>query len=161
MSTTDSKYTFLPDSRLIVLSAGVTSITMIECYSAWKRWAVLNSQYLPAFRTLGGDIVSDTISVSNYYFMMNGWRIRPQETNHTLLVDGNVSVDGGGDPIVPTLGNYNVMVRMTVPVKAETLRSTAADAAAVWAFIQANGISAENNLLGAKSAAENAFAVSA
>jgi hypothetical protein len=34
-------------------------------------------------------------------------------------------------------------------------------AAAVWSFSQANGLTAENNLLGAKSSAETAVAIAA
>jgi hypothetical protein len=161
MSTADTKYTFLPTSRLIILSPGVTEISGIEAYSVWKRWAIANPQYLPAFRVIGGDTITDTISVSNYFFLTNGWRFRPQEASHTLTIDGNLTVDGGGDPVVPTLGNFNVMIKLIVPMEAQTLNTNALNVAAVWAYIQANGASAESNLLDAKVAAENAFAVSA
>jgi hypothetical protein len=45
------------------------------------------------------------------------------EANHTLELSGNLFVDGGGNPIVPTLGNYNVVVRNTVPVQAQAFNA--------------------------------------
>ena len=44
------------------------------------------------------------------------------EANHTLVITGNLFVDGGGVPVVPTLGNYNVSVQYTVPVQAQTVQ---------------------------------------
>jgi hypothetical protein len=112
-------FTFDPASKTIVVNTGVTSISAIDLYSRWKEWFISNSQYLPVFRVVGGDPVGGGIFVSSYFFLINGWRIRPYEGSHTLTITGNISVDGGGDPTVPTLGSYNVIVKYVVPERAQ------------------------------------------
>lgn len=69
------------------------------------------------------------------------------EANQTLVIDGNLFVDGGGDPVVSTIGVYQVLVKSVVPVQAQgisTSRSTgpsASDIAAqVLALLQSNTI---------------------
>ena len=108
-------------TKRIVLD--VASVTATEIYSRWVDWVATgdNSKYLPAFRSLGGDDLGGGISVPAYYFLINGWRVRPMESNHTLTLTGNLFVDGGGDPIVPTLGVYNVLIKSVVPVQAQTV----------------------------------------
>jgi hypothetical protein len=71
---------------------------------------------------------------------MNGWRVRPMEANQNLTITGNLFVDGGGVPVVSTLGTYQVNVNYTVPVQAQGIATsgstgpTASEiAAAVWA----------------------------
>lgn len=49
---------------------------------------------------------------------MNGWRIRPHEADHLLTVAGNLFVDEGGNPFIPTLSNYNVLVNLQTSVNA-------------------------------------------
>jgi hypothetical protein len=70
---------------------------------------------------LGGDDI-DTVAgtkVPIYDFLQNGWRIKPQEANHTLTVtDGILLVQGGGDPFVATNGSYVVRVNYQQPVQA-------------------------------------------
>jgi hypothetical protein len=41
------------------------------------------------------------------------------EANQTLTVEGNLFVDGGGDPLVPTLGTFQVLTKLVVPVQAQ------------------------------------------
>jgi hypothetical protein len=54
------------------------------------------------------------------------------EANQTLVLTGNLFVDGGGDPIVPTLGVFNVLVKSVVPVQAQGISTGgAADPAVV------------------------------
>jgi hypothetical protein len=54
-----------------------------------------------------------------YIFLLNGWRLRPQEASHTLSVtDGIILVDGGGDPFVNTLSSYIVRINYQQPVQA-------------------------------------------
>lgn len=69
------------------------------------------------------------------------------EASQTLIIDGNLFVDGGGDPIVPTLGTFNVLVKSVVPVQAQGISTSggsgpsAADvAAAVVAALNATAI---------------------
>jgi hypothetical protein len=114
-------YVIDPANKRIILD--VTDATAQSIYSAWVDWLVLsdNSKYLPAFRSTGGDDLGGGISIPAYYFLTNGWRVRPMESNHTLTITGNLFVDGGGNPIVPTLGTFNVLTKLVVPVQAQTV----------------------------------------
>lgn len=76
-------------------------------------------------------------------FLLNGWRVRPLEASQTVIITGNLFVDGGGVPVVATLGNFNVSVQYTVPVQAQGISTSgstgpsASDiAAAVWGYTQ-------------------------
>lgn len=135
--------TFDPSAKRIILDSASTSAS--ELWSRWADWVALsdNAKYLPAFRQVGGDDLGGGLSIPPYLFLMNGWRVRPMEVNHTLVITGNLFVDGGGVPVVPTLGAFNVSAQYTVPVQAQGIATsgstgpTAAEiAAAVWAYTQ-------------------------
>lgn len=109
-------YTFDGINKLIILSNGTTNLDCQNMYSRWVDWVATsdNSKYLMAFRTVGGDSIGEGQNISSYFFLMNGWRIRPYEGNHSLAVIGNLFVEEGGSPFVSTLGNYNVLITLTV-----------------------------------------------
>lgn len=111
--------TFDPAARRIVLDSATTTAT--EIYSRWADWVATsdNAKYLPAFRSLGGDDLGGGLLVPPYYFLLNGWRVRPMEADQTLTIDGNLFVDGGGEPVVQTLGSFRVLTRLVVPVQAQ------------------------------------------
>lgn len=112
------KITFNGVSKLIIIENGITELNFnIDVYSVWKNWIFLqnNSKFQEAIRVVGGDPISDTKSLGSTFFMTNGWRIRPYEGNHKLVINGNVFTDPAGESvIVPTVGNYNVVVEMSV-----------------------------------------------
>lgn len=116
--------TFDPTNKRIILGSAFVSTSQI--YSRWKEWVQTadNAKYLPAFRAIGGDPLGGALYVSLYLFLQNGWKIRPMESSHTLVIEGNISVDGGGDPVVQTLGNYNVLVQYTVPERAQAIATS-------------------------------------
>lgn len=125
-------------NRIILDSA---SVTAKDIFRSWADWMLLsdNAKYLPAFSATGGDDLGGGLSIPPYYFLLNGWRVRPMESSHNLTITGNLFVDGGGVPVVNTLGAYQVNVNYTVPVQAQgisTSGSTAPtaeeNAAAVW-----------------------------
>lgn len=109
---------FDPATRRIVLDTA--SVTATELYSRWVDWVASsdNAKYLPAFRNVGGDDLGGGLSIPPYYFLTNGWRVRPMEANQTLTITGNLFVDGGGDPVVATLGVFNVLTKLVVPTLA-------------------------------------------
>lgn len=113
--------TFDPISRRIILDS--SSVTASELWSRWVDWMAIgtNSKYLPAFRQVGGDDLGGGLLIPAYYFLLNGWRIRPMEANHLLVVSGNIYVDGGGQPVVNTLGPYNVSIQYTVAMQAQAV----------------------------------------
>lgn len=124
-----------PAAKRFILDS--VSVTAKSLYAAWVDWMAVsdNAKYLPAFRTAGGDDLGGGLSIPPYYFLLNGWRVRPMEANQTLVVDGNLFVDGGGDPIVPTTGSFNVLIKSVVPVQAQGISTSGsgATAAEVWA----------------------------
>jgi hypothetical protein len=113
---------FDPLARRILLDS--TSATATDIYSRWVDWASSNLQYEPAFRQVGGDDLGGGLSIPPYYFLQNGWRVRPMEASHNLTITGNLFVQGGGVPVVPTLGVYQVNVNYTVPVQAQGINTS-------------------------------------
>ena len=139
--------TFDGTARLIIVNTGITTLDATDIYSWWKQWVRTfypsdtvnpgNAEWLPAFSTIGGEPVSAGVSVAAYYFLINGWRIRPYEGDHSLTINGNLYVEGGVDSIVvPTLGNYNVLVTSQVSPQSQRVDAgvgtPAAVADAVW-----------------------------
>lgn len=112
---------FDPVTKRIILDS--PSVTAEQIWSAWENWAVLsdNLKYGPVMTHVGGDELGGGLYIPNYIFLENGWRVRPMEANHTLVITGNLFVKGGGVPVVNTLGTYNVSVQYTVPVQAQAI----------------------------------------
>ncbi len=111
------------NSKTISLTPGTTSLSVRELWSRWVDWLLTgdNSKYRLALQTVGGDDIdlSAGTKIPIYAFLANGWRIKPQEANHTLNVtDGILLVDGGGDPFVNTTGPYIVRINYQQPVQA-------------------------------------------
>lgn len=135
--------TFDPLNKRIILDTPLIQASQV--YSRWKEWVTQsdNAKYQAAFSCLGGDPLGGGLFVASYFFLLNGWRIRPMEANHTLIIEGNISVYGGGVPVVPTLGNFNVSAQYTIPVQAQGIATSGgssdpnAIAAAVAALLSA------------------------
>ena len=121
--------TFNGITKIIQIDNGVTTISVRALWSAWVKWFLTgdNSKFLPAFQTVGGnDIdISQGTKIPIYSFLQNGWKIKPQEANHTLTInDGILLVNGGGDPFINTVGAYTVRVNYQQPVQAISFSST-------------------------------------
>lgn len=108
-----AKVSFDGTSRLIQVDAGVTSLDVgVDLYGDWKEWVLLpgNAGYAPAFRTVGGDPTTAGKTLGATFFLINGWRIRPDETDHRLIVAGNLYTEEGDNPFLSTLGPYTVTI---------------------------------------------------
>lgn len=122
-------YTFDGVNKVITLNTGVVTMSVRDVYSRWVDWFVGlegNQKFLPAFLTVGGDVIdaSAGTSIPIYGFLVNGWRIKPQEADHTLTVsDGILLVSGGGDPFLSTNGDYVVRINYQQPVQAITVNT--------------------------------------
>lgn len=106
-------FTFDGPNKLIIIDFGVTSFTAAEVYSDWKEWLKLsdNAKFDEAFVSTGREQTGPSTFSTPYIFLLNGWKVRPHEANHTLTVDGNLFVEGGvGSPFVPTLGTFQVLI---------------------------------------------------
>lgn len=111
--------TFEPINKRIVLD--VTTVSAVELYSRSCDWLLEgdNAKYGQVFRALGMDELGGGLIVPAYLFLQGDWRVRPMEANHFLTITGNLFVEGGGNPVVNTLGNFNVVAQFTVPVQAQ------------------------------------------
>lgn len=102
------------NTRIMSLNVGVINFTVSLLYSDWKRWTALedNSKFLPAFRYVGGDPTIPGQYLGSTYFIMNGWKIRPYNADHTLIVDGNLFTEDQSSPFLPALDPHMVAVQM-------------------------------------------------
>lgn len=115
-------------TKIISLTPGTTSLSVRDLWSRWVDWFVTsdNSKYAIAMSNVGGDEIdpSEGIFVPIYVFLKNGWKIKPQEANHTLRIfDGILLVQGGGDPFLNTSGNFVVRISYSQPVQAISFSS--------------------------------------
>jgi hypothetical protein len=119
-------YSFDGAEKVITLTSGTVVLDVKDLYSRWKDWTLTsdNSKWASAFQVTGGDEIDADAgtSIPLYAFLINGWRIKPQEANHTLAVtNGILLVSGGGDPFVNTVGNYNIRINYQQPAQAITV----------------------------------------
>lgn len=126
-------------TRRIILDSA--SVSAAQIWSAWVDWHEANQQWPLAFQLVGGNALGVGLFIPPYFFLMNGWRVRPMEASHNLTITGNLFVDGGGVPVVGTLGTYQVNVNYTVPVQAQgiaTSGSTGPTASEIAAAVRAD-----------------------
>ena len=127
---------FDPITKRIILDS--SAITATELYSRSCDWLALsdNAKYGAIFRQVGSDDLGSGLSIPPYFFLQGAWRVRPMESSHNLTITGNLFVEGGGVPVVQTLGTYQVNVNYTVPVQAQGI-STSGSAGLSAADIEA------------------------
>lgn len=141
-------YIFDGATKTITLTTGTISVSVRDLWSRWIDWFLTgdNSKFLPAFKYVGGDdidIVSGTL-IPIYSFLENGWKVRPQENNHTLSVgDGILLVNGGGDPFLNTIGAYTVRINYQQPVQAISFNSGGGGSTNMWEQVIEGGYTAE------------------
>jgi hypothetical protein len=105
--------TFDGPNKIITEIAGgnPNELDVIEIYSEWKAWTQLsdNLKFLQAFSVVGGDPISPTQNLGATFFLENGWRIRPAESDHKLTLIGNLFTREPGQSVfIPTLGAFTV-----------------------------------------------------
>jgi len=114
--------TFDPSNLRIIEDAtvvdGDTSWTWAEVYAEWKSWLRGDSSragYPPAFAVLGGEPLGGERYLGSTFFVINRWRFRPAEYDHTVTLVGNVASDPdlpSEEVWVPTIGDYQVAVKL-------------------------------------------------
>lgn len=95
--------TFDGANKIIQVNSGITAIDIrYDVYSRWKEWVQTgdNAKWAPAFRVTGGDPIGAGRISPIYFFLINGWTIRPDDTsgNHELLVELNLYSDPSTNP---------------------------------------------------------------
>ena len=116
-------------NKRINLEIGTTSLSVRDLWSRAVDWWLTedNSKFIFPLTQVGGDSIDAAAGtmIPIYCFLMSGWKVKPQEANHTLSVgDGILLVDGGGDPFVATTGAFTVRINYQQPVQAISFASS-------------------------------------
>ena len=112
------------NKRIILNSTSVTASEIWSRYMDWLATDSNNAKWGLAMTQIGGDDLGSGLFVPIYVFLQNGWRVRPMESSHQLMITGNLFVAEGGSPLVNTLGSYNVIAQYTVPVQAQAMATS-------------------------------------
>ena len=142
-SNTHGSFTFDGVNKIITLVTGTVQFSSADIYSRWKDWCQEDPdrlKYEPAFdNSVGGNSLGGGVLVGAYYFLQNGWTIRPQEADHQLVVSGNLfPIPDTAALFTSTIGNYQVVVGMrtsslTQTILTSDISSAVAEVAeAVW-----------------------------
>ncbi len=110
------KFEFNGQDRIIYVLSPTINFSVKDLYSDWKRWItddIVNSGYLQAMKSIGGERISETISISPYIEVLNGWKIRPYDGEYELSVYGNLFATGGLNPFVGA-DNGSVTIKLEV-----------------------------------------------
>lgn len=103
-------------NKIIQLGTNTVQFSASTVYSEWKRWVSQsdNTKYEPAFDlSVGGNPLGGNISLGSYYFLTNGWKIRPWDADHTLVIEGNLfPVPDDAGLFLPTVNPNNVLIAM-------------------------------------------------
>ncbi len=133
-----------PCSRIIVCCLACDPLAICSqtfLYSHWKKAILdgcLNAGFLSAFSTTGGDPVTATQNLSGYFFLVNGWRVKPAEKNQSYLVEGNLFVCGGvTHPFVNTTGCFNTFVAINTSAQSLTTSTITLSAAGEASVVDA------------------------
>ncbi len=153
-------YTFNGENKLIILTSGTTEVSIRDLWSRWVDWFLTsdNSKYLIAFEQVGGNDIDVSIgtTIPIYVFMKNNWKIRPQESNHTLIInDGILIVDGGGDPFVNTLGSFAIRINYSQPVQAITVATGGSSGATLSQIENSSVLAKESTILSSSQSIKN------
>lgn len=136
------KMTYDAPNRIFILKTGVTDFdVVVDLYSDakedWLTNATLNKFKFPLI-AIGGQSIGGGKYISPYIMLRYGWKIRPQEADHTLTVAGNLITDDEGSPFVSVLGNYQVEIKSIVSANSLTASGTALSASDLTSII--NGV---------------------
>ena len=117
-------YIFDGQNRVIILEPGVVEFSVKDLYSRWKDWVMINdnAKFSNTFSLVGGEPINQTGTqvISPYFFLINNWKLRPQESNHLLTINGNFLTLDGTNPIISTIGDFQVFVRTVLSVNSTT-----------------------------------------
>lgn len=120
------KVTFDGINKLIIVNPGATQLDVQrDIYSAWKEWLLIedNAKFPQALNLVGGEPTIQGQFLDATFFLLNGWRLKPQSGSYTLDIIGNLfDVDGEQifipadiDPLNPN--NININTNTSVIVR--------------------------------------------
>ena len=110
-------------NRIITVEPATTELVVKTMYSEWKEWTLDldNAKYPFAFTVVGGNPTVGGNSITPYFFLSNGWKVRPDEKDQVLIVDGILITDDQSNPFTSTIGNFQVSIQSIVPIRTETV----------------------------------------
>jgi hypothetical protein len=92
-----AKVTFDPVNKFIIVGSGIVELDVrVDMYSDAKEDWLTNStlqKFEFPFRPIGGDFITQDKIVTPRYFVASGWRIKPDERTHELLIVGDLFSD--------------------------------------------------------------------
>lgn len=105
-------YVFDGPNKIITFDVSTTELDVRDLWSRYIDWLATsdNGKYLEAMRVVGGDPLPGSKALGITYFMLNGWKIKPYEENHSLIINGNLYSEDGSSPYTNVIGNYQVML---------------------------------------------------
>lgn len=119
-----NKVTFDGPNKLIYINDEVTEIDVKrDIYSAWKEWVLvdghINSKFLAAIRSTGGDPLGAGTFLDGYFFLINGWKLVPPKDNlpDDVNIDGNLYDNDGGNVFASPDSDIR-LIRSTVSSRA-------------------------------------------
>ena len=106
-------FTFDGKNKLIYVDAGTTTMPASTLYTEWLAWSLLpdNTIYPIAVSKLAGENLGYGQFQSDYYKIMNGWKIVPYNGNYTLVVSGNLFGDAGAPIFNLATGNIIIIIQ--------------------------------------------------
>jgi len=110
--------------RVILTSANVSATQIWNEYMVWLSNDSNNARWGLAMSQVGGDDLGGGLYIPIYIFLKSGWKVRPMEASHALVITGNLFTEDGSTPLVNTLGNFNVIAQYTVPVQAQAMATS-------------------------------------
>lgn len=102
-----------------------------DLYSAWKRWMVTDegSLYPPAFSVEGGTPVGSTgLFTGSTYLLINGWKIRPANHDHQMILTGNLFSEDGIVSVPAISANATIFISSSVNAQGVATGSGATEA---------------------------------
>ena len=125
-TNTFGNFSFNGVTKVISVSLGTVQFSASEVYSRWKDWLADDPErlkYLPAFsNSVGGESLGSGTLVGAYYFLQNGWKIKPQEADHQLSVSGNLfPIPDTAGLFEDTIGDFQVIVGMRASSLTQTV----------------------------------------
>ena len=106
-------FTFDGTNKLIYVDAGTTTMPASTLYTEWLAWSLLpdNTIYPIAVSKLAGENLGYGQFQSDYYKIMNDWKIVPYNGNYTLVVSGNLFGDAGAPIFNLATGNIIIIIQ--------------------------------------------------
>ncbi len=133
--------TFDGANKLMICTSGTTYLDVqIDLYSASKEWLLSNAHWPPPFSdAIGGQALGSDKYAGRTYFLGNGWKIKPDTANHTLILEGNLFRDPADNTpsIIAEVPGYSVLVQLRSSIEAQgvaTSGSGGATPAQIWSY---------------------------